>query len=334
MKQWRLRSHPEGMPQVADWELCEAETPRLRPGTVRARALLHDVAPYMRGRISGRANYAAGVTPGQVMTGGAVARVEESDVEGIVPGDLVVSDFEFGWQEQAVLEPAVLRKVDTALGPPEAWLDVLGLNGVTAYFGLLHTAEMRAGDDVVVSAAAGSVGQLVGQIAGIAGGRAIALTSTPEKLAWCRELGFADGLAYRDTGDLAAELGRLCPHGVDVFFDNSAGALHDAVMRNLALGARITICGQVSLAGRFDEPDMGERFLRQIMIARARIQGFLAIDHAAGYDTARRRLGRWLKEGRIRTRYDIVDGFGRLPEALIGLFESDNFGKRLVRSGE
>ncbi|MEZ5823406.1 MAG: zinc-binding dehydrogenase [Geminicoccaceae bacterium] len=192
---------------------------------------------------------------------------------------------------------------------------------------------MRAGDDVVVSAAAGSVGQLVGQIAAIAGGRAIALTSTPEKLAWCRELGFADGLAYRQTTDLIAELRRLCPHGVDVFFDNSAGPLHDAVMKNLAHGARITICGQVSLASRFDEPDMGERFLRQIMIARARVQGFLAIDHVAGYDVARQRLGGWLKEGRIRTRYDMIDGFERLPEALIGLFTSDNLGKRLVRTG-
>ncbi|MCB9943499.1 MAG: NADP-dependent oxidoreductase [Geminicoccaceae bacterium] len=334
IRQWRLKSHPQGMPVPDDWELCEVEAPVLRPGTVRARALLHDVAPYMRGRISGRANYAAGVAPGDVMVGGAIAVVEESTLDGFRPGDLIVSDFGFGWQEQAVLAPADFRRVDLGIGPIECWLDVLGLNGVTAYFGLLHRGEMKAGDRVVVSAAAGSVGQLVGQIAALAGGTPVALTSTGRKLAFCREIGFADGIAYREVGNVADALKELCPNGVDVFFDNSAGPLHDAVMRNLAFGARIVICGQVSLAGRFEEPDTGERFLRQIMIARANVCGFLAIDYADRYDEARRRLGQWLSEGRIRTRYDIVDGFEKLPQALIGLFHSDNVGKRLVRTGD
>ena len=332
-RQWRLRSHPAGMPAPSDWELVETPTPTLREGAVLARSLLHDVAPYMRGRISARSNYAAGVAVGEVMVGGAVAVIEESAAEGFTAGDLIVSDFAFGWQERAVLTPDQLRRVDLSLGPMEAWLDVLGLNGITAYFGLLEAAGVKPGDVVAVSAAAGSVGQLVGQIAKLAGGIPVALTSTAEKLAWCREIGFSTGLAYREVEDLTGELARICPDGIDVFFDNSAGPLHDAVMRNLALGARITICGQVSLAGRFDEPDMGERFLRQIMIARARVQGFLVLDYAPHYDLARERLGSWLTDGRIKTRYDIIDGFDHLPEALIGLFISTNLGKRLVRTG-
>ena len=167
--------------------------------------------PYMRGRISAKANYAAGVAVGDVMTGGAIAVVEESALGGFAPGDIVVSDFTFGWQERALLAASDFRRVDLELGPMEAWLEVLGLNGITAYFGLLHAAEMKAGDTVVVSAAAGSVGQLVGQIARLAGGRPIALTSTAGKLDWCREIGFADGIAYREVNDVTDALRDVLP---------------------------------------------------------------------------------------------------------------------------
>ena len=253
-RQWRLARYPEGLPRPDDWTLTEAPVPEPGPGELLLAARFLDVAPYMRGRISPSRNYAAGVAPGEVMIGGGVGEVVRSNAEGFAPGDLVVSDFDFGWQDYAVLRPAAVRRVDTALAPPECWLDVLGLNGITAYFGLLEAASMRAGDTVVVSAASGSVGQIVGQLAKIAGGRAIAVASTGDKVAACRELGFDDGIAYRETDDLAAALGRACPDGVDVYFDNTVGPILDAVLRNLATHARITICGTVSLAGTFGGP--------------------------------------------------------------------------------
>ena len=330
-RQWKLARYPDGMPEAGDWVLDESPVPEPAPGQVLLASRFLDVAPYMRGRISPQKNYAAGVSPGDVMIGGAVAEVVRSEVDGYAPGDLVVSDFDFGWQDYAVLEPSKLRRVDTALAPPECWLDVLGLNGITAYFGLLEAASMRAGDTVVVSAASGSVGQLVGQLTKIAGGRAIAVVSSAQKVAACRELGFDDGIAYRDTDDLAGALKRACPGGIDVYFDNTAGPILDAVLGNLATHARITICGTVSLAGKFGEPDVGERYWRQVLVARARIQGFLVLDYADRYDEARARLARWVREGRIRQRFDIADGLERTPEAFIRLLTSRNEGKQLVR---
>lgn len=300
-------------------------------GELLLEALYLDVAPYMRGRISPQKNYASGVGIGDVMVGGGIARVLQSRAEDYRAGDLVVSDFEFGWQTHACLRASAVRRVAGTAEEAPAWLDILGLNGITAYFGLFDAASMRAGDTVVVSAAAGSVGQFVGQMAKIAGGRAIAIASTADKIDWCRSLGFDDGIAYRACDDLPAALKECCPDGVDVYFDNTGGSIHDAVMLNLAPNARVTICGTVSLAGQFSAPDMGQRFLRQILVARARVQGFLAIDYAHRYEAARRRIRRWLQDGLIQTRYDFVDGFERQPEAFCGLFSGGNTGKRLVR---
>ena len=330
-RQWRLVRYPQGMPEVGDWALGEGAVPDPGPGQVLARSLYLDVAPYMRGRINPGKNYTAGVAVGDVMIGGAVAEVVRSNLDGFAEGDAVVTDFGFGWQDYAALDGADLRKVDTRLADLPCWLDVLGLNGVTAYFGLFETGSMRPGDTVVVSAAAGSVGQIVGQLAVLGGARPVALTSSAEKAAWCRELGYAAAIDYRGVDDLAAALGRECPGGVDVFFDNTGGPLHDAVMQNLATGARIVVCGTVSLADKFGNPDIGPRFLRQVLVARARIQGFLVMDHASRHAQARERLAGWVREGRLRQRFDIVEGLENTPAAFLRLLTSRNTGKQLVK---
>lgn len=330
-RQWRLARHPQGMPKTDDWQLATSAIPEPGPGELLAQAIYLDVAPYMRGRISAQKNYAAGVTPGDVMVGGAIAKVLQSNHPDYQSGDLVVTEFNFGWQDFAVLKPGQIRRVDPQLAPLPCWLDLLGLNGITAYFGLFEAAQLRPGDTVVVSAAAGSVGQLVGQLAKLTGCRAIALTSTQEKLDWCKELGYDDGIAYRDCPDLVQALRACCPDGVDVYFDNTAGPLHDAVMQNLAPQARITICGTVSLAGALEQPDIGQRFLRQILVARARIQGFLVLDYQARYQEAWNRLARWYQEGRIRQRFDITEGLENTPEAFLRLLTSQNTGKQLVK---
>ena len=241
----------------------------------------------------------------------------------------MVTDFSFGWQQFAVVSPEVVRRVDPELAPLPCWLDFLGLNGVTAYFGLLDAAEMKPGDTVIISAAAGSVGQ----IAKLSGCRAIAITSSEEKIARCIELGYDAGINYRTQPDLAAAIIRACPDGVDVFFDNTAGPIHDAVMQNLATNARITVCGTVSLADKFGQPDMGPRFMRQILVARARVQGFLVTDYQQRFQLAWSRLAAWHRAGTLKSQFDIAEGIESAPNAFLRVLTSKNLGKQLVRVG-
>ena len=237
----------------------------------------------------------------------------------------------FDWQEYNVQAADALRKVDPALGPIHSALSYLGMPGLTAYFTLLAAGEMKEGDDVVISAASGAVGQIAGQIAAITGARPVAVASSDEKLDWCRSLGYADGINYRTAPDLREAVGKACPDGVDLFLDNTAGPIHDAVMQNLAMHARIVICGTVSLADRFDAPDIGERFLRTIMVRRATVRGFLVFDYAERAETARRQLSDWAKAGLLRHREDVMDGIDAMPDAFLRLLNSQNFGKQLVR---
>jgi len=330
-RQWRLRAHPVGLPEIGDWTLVETDAPRAGPGLLLVKALYLDVAPYMRGRISPARNYAAGVAIGDVMVGGAIGRVVEARAAGYAEGDLVVTDFAFGWQDYAVLAPSDVRRVDPAVAPLPYWLDLFGLNGLTAYFALFDTGAMKAGDTVLVSAAAGSVGQIAGQLAKLAGCRAVAVTSSPEKAAWCREAGYDAVIDYRAAVDLPKAVAEACPRGVDLFVDNTAGPIHDAAMQNLAIGARVVVVGTASLADKFDVPDIGPRFLRQILVARATVRGFLFSDYAVRHEEARARLRRWYEAGLLRSKFDVAEGLESVPAAFLRLLTSRNLGKQLVR---
>lgn len=297
------------------------------------RSIYLDVAPYMRARISPQKNYAAGVVLGDVMLGGAIGEVVRSNTPSYKPGDYVVSDLTFGWQDYAVISPSAARPIDTDLALLPCWLDFMGLNGLTAYIGLVESGGMRPGDTVLISAAAGSVGQIAGQIAKLSGCRAIAVTSSEEKIARCREVGYDSGINYRTEPDLAAAIARECPDGVDVFFDNTAGPIHDAVLQNLATHARIIVCGTVALAETFGQPDIGPRFMRQILVARARIEGFLVLDYQHRYVEARTRLAEWHRAGKLQYQYDIADGLENTPNAFLRVLTSKNLGKQLVRVG-
>jgi NADPH-dependent curcumin reductase CurA len=329
-KTWVLAEHPEGMPTLDTWRMEERPIPAAEEGQVVGKARWLSVDPYMRGRISKAANYAGGVGIGEAMHGGAVAEVVESKHPDWRPGDLFET-IGFGWRDYAVVSGDGLTRVDPSLGPEHAWLSYLGMPGLTAHLALETIGKVKEGETVLVSAASGAVGQVVGQIAKINGARAVAVASSPEKLAWCRDLGYDAGIDYRATEDLTAAVAEACPGGVDVFFDNTAGPIHDAVMRNLALNARIIICGTISLAGQFDAPDMGERFLRKILVARATMQGFLIFDHVDRYEAARRDLARWAEEGRLKFKTDVLDGIETMPRAFLNLLTSKNFGKQVVR---
>ena len=328
-RQWRLASHPEGMPSHDNWTLSEEPLPTPGAGELLVRGLYIDVAPYMRGRISRQQNYASGVSVGEVMTAAAVAEVVQSNAGGYQPGDVVVATT--GWQEYAAVPAATVRQVDPTVADLPHWLDSLGTNGPTAYFALLETGRIKPGDTVVISAAAGSVGQIAGQIAKLCGCRVIAVTSSAEKLAWCREIGYDDGIDYRAETDLRAAIARVCPNGVDVYFDNTAGPILDAVMQNLATFARVVVVGTISLADRFEQPDIGPRFMRKILVARARVEGFLSGDYAHRSDEAYRRLTAWQRAGLLRSKFDIAEGFDSLPGAFLRLLTSKNVGKQVVR---
>jgi NADPH-dependent curcumin reductase CurA len=326
-KQVTLAARPVGFPKESDFALIETETPEPGPGEVLVRNQYVSVDPYQRGRMSEARSYAKPVQIGEVMTAQGVGEVVESNDPRFAPGDEVVGTLD--WQEYATPKGSTIRKaVDGA--PLPANLHVLGTNGLTAYFGLFDIAHAKAGDTVVVSAAHGAVGQVVGQLAKIAGCRAVGIAGGPEKKAELTELfGYDAAIDYKND-DVNAGLKDACPQGINVYFDNVGGEITDAVMRRLALGARIAVCGQISQYNA-TEPPLGPRNLGALIAARARIEGFLYFDFQQRFGEALPRLAQWLADGKIRYTEDIVEGIERTPEAFFRVLRGDNRGKQLVR---
>jgi hypothetical protein len=334
-RRWFLKQYPEGMPTLDNWTMDEQRVPDPGPGQILVKAKWLSVDPYMRGRMSPATNYTKGVEIGELMQGGGVGEVVASNHPKWKAGDIAES-MSFGWQEWSVLTPDVsgpagVNRIDPNLAPIESSLSWLGVPGITAYFGLLELGRPRPGDTVVVSAASGAVGQLVGQIAKLAGCRAVAIAGNDDKLKWCQELGFDVGINYKKATDLTQAVKEASCGGVDVFFDNTAGAIHDAVMKNLRTGARVVICGRVALAGQFGKPDIGERFMGQLIVTRASIHGFLAFDWWHRREEALQRLSEWQRAGKIRFKEDVLDGIERMPEAFLRLLSGKNFGKQIIR---
>ncbi len=329
---WFFKSYPIGMPTNESWELREAEVPVLAHGTLVVRVIWLSVDPYMRGRISPAKNYAAGLQPGDLMRGGGIGEVLASGSDDFAPGDLVMSDH-FGWQEVTRIPAGSASRVDDSEAPAQAALSYLGMPGLTAYFALLRTGRPKAGETVLISAASGAVGQIAGQIARIKGFDPVAIAGTDAKLDWCQRLGYRAGVNHRTTQDFASDVARACPNGVDVFIDNTAGPAHDAAMANLNTFGRVVVVGTIALADRFETPDIGPRHLRQTMIKRARIEGFLLDDFEADYAKAKAELLGWHKQGLLQTREDVSDGMASVPEAFTRMLRGENFGKQLVRLG-
>lgn len=323
-----LASRPDGEPVEADFRIESSPISEPGNGQVLVRTIYLSLDPYMRGRMRAGPSYAAALQIGDVITGGAVGEVVASNSSEFAVGDIV--NAHLGWQAYGVAAPGDLRRVDPSLAPISTAVGVLGMPGSTAYFGLLEIGEPKPGETVVVSAASGAVGALVGQIARIKGCRAVGIAGSDAKCAYVRdELGFDSVINYK-TEDVGAALDAACPDGIDVYFDNVGGAILDAVLNRINIGARIAICGMISEYNH-TEPELAPRPTRALLTKQARMEGFLMGQFADRHEDGRRQMAEWLRDGRLKYKEDFVDGLQRAPRAFIGLLRGENFGKLIVR---
>lgn len=325
-RQWLLRSRPVGMVKKKNFELHEAPIPRPEPDQVLVRNLYLAFEPAMRGWMEDRPSYLPPVGIGDVMRGMTVGQVVESRHPGFEPGELVSGMM--GWQEWAIGDP-MLRKLPAG-ATPEFALSVLGITGITAYFGLLDVGRPRSGETVVVSGAAGATGSVVGQIAKIEGCRVVGVAGGAKKCAWLTdELGFDAAIDYRHE-DIGERLDALCPDGVDVFFDNVGGEVLDEVLARIALRARIVLCGAIA---RYNDKKLppGPSNYFNLTTQRGRMEGFIVLDYLSRFAEAAEKLTAWCAEGKIVWKVDVQEGFENAPRTFKRLFKGENFGKQLLK---
>ena len=328
-RQFTLAARPLGMPKESDFALVESPLSEPGNGEVLAKAVYISVDPYMRARMSGGSAYPDPLDIGDTMVALGIGRVIESQNPAFAAGELVLG--EWGWREYSVSDGSRWLKLPPSAAPVSTRLGVLGMPGITAYFGLLDVCRPKAGDTVVVSAAAGAVGSLAGQIAKIKGCRTAGITGTDAKVEYLvNELGFDGAFNYKASADYTNSLTRLCPDGIDCYFDNVGGFVTDAVLPLMKPFGRVALCGLIS-EYNLDQPEPGPGPLRPILLNQLRMEGFLFTRFQNRWGEALTQIAQWLSEGRLTYREAIVDGFTNLPRALIGLLSGENIGKMLVR---
>lgn len=301
-----------------------------RDGQVLVKTTHLSVDPYMRGRITGIKTYADPVLVGDVMVGHSVGEVLESKYPGLEPGDSVAGYW--GWQDHAAADGQGLQKLNPRLAPVSTALGVLGMPGMTAYFGFLELCRPNPGETVVVSGAAGAVGSVVGQIAKIKGCRAVGIAGADDKVNFLvNELGLNAAFNYKTTKDYSAKLKELCPEGIDCYFDNVGGTITDAVFPLFNTFARAAICGQISQYN-LQKPEPGPRLLPYVLIRQAKVEGFIVSRFADRFREGITQMAQWIKEGKIKYREDVVGGFENTPRAFIEMLQGKNTGKMLVRA--
>lgn len=328
VREFQLRHRPTGLPTAADFALVMRSLPEPGPGEVRVRNLFLSVDPYMRGRMSDAPSYAPPWEIGAPLDGGAVGRVEVSRHPGFAAGDLVLSMR--GWREGFLSDGSGLERIDPAIAPPQAFLGVLGMPGLTAYAGLLDVGHLRAGETVLVSGAAGAVGMVACQIAKARDCRVIGVAGTDAKTAWLREHGVDAAINYRTAPSLRRAIAEVAPKGVDLTFENVGGAHLEAALACSRNHARVVICGLIS---QYNEAEAGTglRNVREILVRRLTVRGFIVIDHRHLLPEFQAAMAGWIRSGAVRWSETIVDGFERMPEAFLGLFQGSNLGKMVVR---
>ena len=327
-----LKKRPVGFPKLDDFDFHKENIEEAKYGEVIIKVLWLSLDPYMRGRMSAAKSYALPIKIGSVITGGAVGEVVLSNCPNFKEGD-IVEGFTLGWQEYAKANSKQVRKVDKNLGPIQTAVGVLGMPGMTAYFGLFEICKPVPGDYIVVSAASGAVGQLVGQLAKIAGCNVIGIAGSDKKCKYIKEtLNFDEVINYKNE-NIYKKVKEFCPNGVNIYFDNVGGKISDDVISNIAPFGRIGVCGVISQYN-LTEVQEGMRVQRALLTNQASIEGFLVFRFEQKYETARKRMAMWLNSGKLIWKEDVVKGLENAPKAFIGLMKGDNFGKLLIKISE
>ncbi|MCY8858558.1 NADP-dependent oxidoreductase [Bacillus atrophaeus] len=333
-QQIQLARRPQGVPKHEDFRIETISVPEPKQGEVLVKTLYVSVDPYMRGRMQNTKSYVEPFALDEALSGGVIAEVVSDGDGQFKKGDIVIGNL--NWQEYSAASESALRKIDTSIAPASAYLGILGMTGLTAYFGLMDIGRPKQGETVVVSGAAGAVGSTVGQIAKIKGARVVGIAGSDEKIAYLKdELQFDEAINYKTEDDIQKALADACPDGVDVYFDNVGGPISDSVMNLLNEFARIPVCGAISsYNAESEKDDMGPRVQSKLIKTKALMQGFIVSDYSERFPEGAKQLAEWLKDGKLHYEETITEGFDKIPDAFLGLFQGKNKGKQLIKVSE
>ncbi len=330
IKQIVLASRPHGLPTSQNFRFEEKEQKKIGEGEVLLKSWFISVDPYMRGRMNDVKSYAASFKVDEPIAGGVVAKVIESGSKSFNEGDTV-----FGmlpWATYCIEKAENLRKIDTKSVPPGYYLGILGMPGLTGYFGMMDIGKPKTGESVVVSGAAGAVGIVAGQIAKIQGAYVVGIAGSDDKCKLLKEqFGFDEAVNYKTSKTMKQEIASVCPKGVDVYYDNVGGEISDAVISNLNFHARVVLCGQISQYNN-TEVQMGPRILPRLLTRSIMVKGFIVRDYSERFEEGFAHLTGWVKEGTIKYTQTIIHGFDKLPGTFLGLFSGKNHGKMMVEA--
>lgn len=329
-KQIVLAARPNGTPLLNDFRFEDIELDALQQGEVLVQGMYYSVDPYMRGRMNEGKSYVPQFELNKAIEGSVLATVLESKSDLFKTGDIVLGALP--WSEKMIALDKNLQKIEPTVESLTYYLGILGMTGLTAYFGLMHIGKPKAGETVVVSGAAGAVGIAVGQIAKIHGARVIGIAGSDEKASLLKEeFGYDDVINYKTTSNIKNAIANLCPNGVDVYFDNVGGSISDGVIQNLNFHARIALCGQISLYNNTVIP-MGPRIQPMLLTRSVLMQGFIISNFQKDFPEGIAHLSKWVNEGKLKFTETIIEGFDQLPAALLGLFKGENKGKMIVKA--
>jgi NADPH-dependent curcumin reductase CurA len=324
-----LAARPKGLPDSSNFRIEDIELSEIKPGEILLKGMYYSVDPYMRGRMNDAKSYAPPFEIDKAIAGSVVAKVVDSTSDNFKTGDVVVGTLP--WQKDFIATDKDLIKIDADAAPASYYMSILGMTGLTAYFGLMHICKPKAGETVVVSGAAGAVGIVVGQIAKLQGCYVVGIAGTEEKTKMLTDVfGFDEAINYKTTTDMHKAIAAACPKGVDVYFDNVGGEISDAVIRNINFHARIALCGQIALYNNTETP-MGPRLQPMLLTRSVLMQGFIVSNFQEQFPEGIKILSQWVKEGKLKFTETIEHGFENLPKALLGLFSGENTGKMIVK---
>lgn len=329
-KQIVLASRPKGIPTLSNFRNENIKLPEIKNGEILVKIIYFSVDPYMRGRMNDIKSYIEPFQIDKPIKGAAVAKVIESKSNKFKPGDVVVGML--SWSQHYICSEKEIKKIDTSIVPSSYYLGILGMTGLTAYFGFRNICKPKSGETVVISGAAGAVGVVVGQIAKIQGCRVIGITGSDEKTNVLKnDFGFDETINYKTTKDITKAIAEICPDGVDIYFDNVGGDISDAVIANMNFHGRIALCGQIALYNT-TEKQIGPRLQPMLLSRSVLMQGFIISNYQSDFPEGIKQLSTWVKEGKLKFTETIELGFDQLPKALLGLFKGENTGKMIVEA--